>query len=129
MNQLGLCLVLGLAALWQASAQDLCVPNICLNGGVCLIVLGKPSCACPDGFSGKLCDVGAPSAPATTAAPSSACDAKPCLNGGTCVTSSVGSVTFPCLCADGWLGSVCQSQDGAVTAAPTTPAPDTCNVA
>lgn len=86
----------------HASAQTTCQADTCMNSGVCVIVLGTPSCACPPGATGDRCETLA----ATTAPATDACLNDPCLNGGVC-TAQLGDV-FTCACAGGFIGSVCQ---------------------
>jgi len=100
----------------QVSSQDSCQSDTCFNGGVCVFVLGAPSCACAAGFTGDRCQNGA----ATSAPDNTACGLQPCLNGGSCVPS--GS-SFVCLCASGYTGSVCQVQDAPATTPLATSAP------
>merc|ERR1712154_625981 len=99
----------------QVSSQDSCQSDTCFNGGVCVFVLGAPSCACAAGFTGDRCQNGA----ATSAPDNTACGLQPCLNGGVCVVSGD---TFTCNCPQGYIGTVCQlaSINTATTQAPQT---------
>ncbi|KAM6961153.1 protein jagged-2-like [Aplochiton taeniatus] len=66
----------------------------CRNGGTCMNT--EPDeyrCACPDGYSGKNCEMA-----------EHACVSNPCANGGTCHEVSSG---FECHCPAGWSGPTC----------------------
>ncbi|XP_043930303.1 protein jagged-2 [Protopterus annectens] len=66
----------------------------CLNGGTCMNT--EPDeyfCNCPDGYSGKNCEIA-----------EHACVSNPCANGGTCHEVSSG---FECQCPQGWTGPTC----------------------
>ncbi|XP_059675546.1 protein jagged-2 [Gavia stellata] len=66
----------------------------CLNGGTCMNT--EPDeyrCACPDGYSGKNCEIA-----------EHACVSNPCANGGICHEISSG---FKCHCPSGWSGPTC----------------------
>jgi len=102
------------AVISQAMSQTTCTATYCNNGGVCVLVLGSPSCACPAPFSGDRCQ----NSPQTST--SGQCVNQPCLNGGSCQSSGD---TFVCLCAAGYTGSVCQAKDSQATSAPATSAP------
>lgn len=91
-----------LALVLQSSAQTTCQADTCMNSGVCVIVLGAPSCACPPGVTGDRCE----NVAATTAPTTDACVNDPCLNGGVC-TPANGDI-FTCACASGFIGTVCQ---------------------
>lgn len=39
------------------SEQEGCVPNPCLNGGVCRVYRRTPRCVCKDGFFGDRCQM------------------------------------------------------------------------
>jgi len=84
----------------QAYGQS-CQADTCMNAGVCVIVLGNPSCACPPGVTGDRCQ----NAAVTTAPAADPCANAPCLNGGVCAPA--GDI-FSCTCAAGYIGSVCQ---------------------
>jgi len=102
------------AFLGNAAAQS-CTADYCKNGGICVIVLANPSCACAAGFTGKTCET-------AETVQSTACINQPCLNGGTC---SPNGNLFTCSCPAGFTGTVCQVTGGSVTAAPGTNAPVT----
>jgi len=104
-----------IAAFLGTAAAQSCTADYCQNGGICVIVLGNPSCACAAGFTGKQCET-------AEAVVSTACDNQPCLNGGTC---SPNGILFSCACPAGYTGTVCQVSGGVVTAAPATSAPVT----
>ncbi|XP_019726321.1 protein jagged-2b isoform X2 [Hippocampus comes] len=75
----------------------------CVNGATCLNI--KPDgyyCSCPQGYSGKTCQIAEP-----------ACVSSPCENGGTCHEISSG---FECQCPPGWKGPTCaQNSDTCAT--------------
>ncbi|KAG5857705.1 hypothetical protein ANANG_G00022220 [Anguilla anguilla] len=67
----------------------------CVNGGTCMNT--EPDeyhCACPDGYSGKNCEIA-----------EHACVSNPCANGGTCHEIPSG---FECQCPPGWGSHLCQ---------------------
>uniref|UniRef100_A0A7N6BXW9 Delta-like protein n=1 Tax=Anabas testudineus TaxID=64144 RepID=A0A7N6BXW9_ANATE len=66
----------------------------CVNGGTCMNT--EPDeyhCACPQGYSGKNCEIA-----------EHACISDPCANGGTCHKVATG---FECQCPPGWEGPTC----------------------
>ncbi|KAI5108419.1 protein jagged-2-like isoform X1 [Silurus meridionalis] len=66
----------------------------CVNGGTCMNT--EPDeylCVCPNGYSGKNCEI-----------VEHACMSNPCANGGTCHETSFG---FECHCPSGWTGTTC----------------------
>ncbi|XP_043093030.1 protein jagged-2b isoform X1 [Puntigrus tetrazona] len=66
----------------------------CVNGGTCMN--SEPdeyNCACPEGYSGKNCEIA-----------EHACVSNPCANGGTCHEVPSG---FECQCPPGWEGPTC----------------------
>lgn len=66
----------------------------CVNGGTCMNT--EPDeffCACPQGYSGKTCQI-----------VEHACVSNPCTNGGTCHEVLTG---FECQCPPGWDGPTC----------------------
>uniref|UniRef100_A0A672QDC4 Delta-like protein n=1 Tax=Sinocyclocheilus grahami TaxID=75366 RepID=A0A672QDC4_SINGR len=66
----------------------------CVNGGTCLNT--EPDeyfCSCPEGYSGKNCQIA-----------EHACMSNPCANGGTCHELASG---FECQCPPGWDGPTC----------------------
>uniref|UniRef100_A0A3B4AHI0 Delta-like protein n=1 Tax=Periophthalmus magnuspinnatus TaxID=409849 RepID=A0A3B4AHI0_9GOBI len=66
----------------------------CVNGGTCMNT--EPDeyyCACPQGYSGKTCQI-----------VEHACISDPCANGGTCHEVLTG---FECHCPPGWSGPTC----------------------
>nr|XP_061843466.1 protein jagged-2-like isoform X1 [Nerophis lumbriciformis]XP_061843467.1 protein jagged-2-like isoform X1 [Nerophis lumbriciformis] len=66
----------------------------CKNGGTCMNTEpDEYNCACPDGYSGKNCEIA-----------EHACVSNPCANGGTCHEVQSG---FECLCPAGWSGPTC----------------------
>ena len=72
-----------------------CLTNVCLNGGACSNNTGTPSCVCPVGTSGLLCQQ------------NNTCSTNVCLNGGTCSSNNTG--TPNCTCAFGFSGSLCSN--------------------
>ncbi|KAE8289443.1 Protein jagged-2 [Larimichthys crocea] len=66
----------------------------CKNGGTCMNTEpDEYNCACPDGYSGKNCEIA-----------EHACVSNPCANGGTCHEVPSG---FECHCPAGWSGPTC----------------------
>ncbi|XP_047201700.1 protein jagged-2-like isoform X1 [Girardinichthys multiradiatus] len=66
----------------------------CKNGGTCMNTEpDEYNCACPDGYSGKNCEIA-----------EHACLSNPCANGGTCHEVPSG---FECHCPAGWSGPTC----------------------
>uniref|UniRef100_A0AAV2K6H7 Delta-like protein n=1 Tax=Knipowitschia caucasica TaxID=637954 RepID=A0AAV2K6H7_KNICA len=72
----------------------------CVNGGTCMNT--EPDeyyCACPQGYSGKTCQI-----------VEHACVSDPCANGATCHEVLTG---FECHCPPGWSGPTCANVNGA----------------
>jgi uncharacterized membrane protein len=67
----------------------------CKNGGACKADGAGFTCACADGFEGKLCD-----------SETNECAPNPCKNGGTCVD---GPARYSCDCAVGFSGTTCET--------------------
>ncbi|KAL7888223.1 hypothetical protein AOLI_G00031970 [Acnodon oligacanthus] len=66
----------------------------CVNGGTCMnSEPNEYNCACPEGYSGKNCEIA-----------EHACVSNPCANGGTCHEVPSG---FECHCPPGWEGPTC----------------------
>uniref|UniRef100_UPI0037E806A4 protein jagged-2b n=1 Tax=Semicossyphus pulcher TaxID=241346 RepID=UPI0037E806A4 len=66
----------------------------CVNGGTCMNTEpDEYQCACPQGYSGKNCQIA-----------EHACVSDPCANGGTCHEVPTG---FECQCPPGWEGPTC----------------------
>lgn len=81
----------------------------CFDAGACSfhgacssagLPAGTYTCSCYDGWAGPRC-----STPAANA-----CSARPCVNGGTCVTGTTPS-TFQCRCIRGFTGTMCEQVD------------------
>jgi len=90
--------VLSLSLAAPALSQA-CTSSFCQNSGVCVVVGGAPTCACPAGYIGRQCQT-------LDGLGSVACAQNPCLNGGTCQPSGD---QFKCMCAPGWIGTLCQA--------------------
>lgn len=70
----------------------------CVNGGTCMNTQpDEYHCACPEGFSGKNCEIA-----------EHACVSSPCANGGTCREVPAG---FECQCPPGWDNPTCANLD------------------
>ncbi|XP_064420850.1 protein jagged-2b isoform X2 [Latimeria chalumnae] len=66
----------------------------CLNAGTCMNTEpDEYQCACPDGYSGRNCEIA-----------EHACVSNPCANGGICHEAPSG---FECYCPHGWAGPTC----------------------
>ncbi|XP_053535337.1 protein jagged-2 isoform X1 [Ictalurus punctatus] len=66
----------------------------CVNGGTCMNTEpDEHRCVCPNGYSGKNCEI-----------VEHACMSNPCANGGTCHEVLSG---FECHCPSGWSGTTC----------------------
>ncbi len=61
---------------------DACMPDPCVNGGMCEDVVGGPgyTCSCPPGYTGTNCEVDVDECSSSLT---------PCLNGGTCIVSKL----------------------------------------
>uniref|UniRef100_A0A674E221 Delta-like protein n=1 Tax=Salmo trutta TaxID=8032 RepID=A0A674E221_SALTR len=87
----------------------------CKNGGTCMNTEpDEYNCACPDGYSGKNCEIGErvtilplPKCvcPHVFTKLSLNCASNPCAQGGTCIDMENG---FECLCLPQWAGKTCQ---------------------
>ena len=78
---------------------DLCASAQCVNGN-CTDLGADFTCTCTAGWQGVTCEEDV-----------AECATNPCLNGGVCVTSSVGSIDFACVCPAGHEGNLCQSSE------------------
>uniref|UniRef100_A0AAY4B7T8 Delta-like protein n=1 Tax=Denticeps clupeoides TaxID=299321 RepID=A0AAY4B7T8_9TELE len=66
----------------------------CKNGAICMNPApGEYHCVCPEGYSGRNCEIA-----------EHACVSNPCANGGTCHEVPSG---FECHCPHGWAGRTC----------------------
>ncbi|XP_078576329.1 uncharacterized protein LOC144861999 [Branchiostoma floridae x Branchiostoma japonicum] len=82
--------------------------NPCMNGGTCMYEeFGDeryPSCTCPSGFTGRVCELPVPTV----------CDVNTCKNGGDCLTTPCfhGDVDcepdVSCVCPAGFTGYYCE---------------------
>ncbi|XP_033648099.1 uncharacterized protein LOC117307452 isoform X2 [Asterias rubens] len=73
-----------------------CDSSPCLNGGTCSPVT-KPSCLCPGGYWGDICEFG-----------NSDCESAPCKNGASCQPFSTGPGVH-CVCLSGFYGQYCET--------------------
>ncbi|KAM8853080.1 versican core protein isoform 2-T2 [Synchiropus picturatus] len=71
-----------------------CSPDVCHNGGSCVLRGSELMCLCAPGYSGSHCETDVDE-----------CQANPCLNGGTCL-DQVGS--FICVCLPSYSGRLCE---------------------
>lgn len=79
----------------RSSNVTSCVPDPCLNGGICY---GNNLCNCTGtGYTGSTCET----------AIDDDCNPNPCLNGGTCVDGA-GVGNFTCNCPTGFTGTLCE---------------------
>ncbi|KAK7903933.1 hypothetical protein WMY93_016540 [Mugilogobius chulae] len=77
----------------------------CKNGGTCKNTEpDEYQCDCPDGYSGKNCEIA-----------EHACVSNPCANGGTCHEVPSG---FECHCPPGWSGPTCAKDTDECESAP-----------
>ncbi|XP_071962310.1 uncharacterized protein [Antedon mediterranea] len=74
-----------------------CAINVCQNGGTCLEIGIQSVCFCQQGFTGQHCEV------------LKGCGSNPCLNDGTCQTSSTDINGYTCECQLGYTGRICQT--------------------
>jgi hypothetical protein len=95
-------------------AVDPCRPNPCQNGAKCSASAPAVSnsdlapsagdneatfsCQCPNGFSGRRCEVRL-----------NPCDSRPCLNGGRCAVGDGDVASFRCICATSFEGPRCET--------------------
>uniref|UniRef100_A0A3B4ZWR4 Protein jagged-2-like n=1 Tax=Stegastes partitus TaxID=144197 RepID=A0A3B4ZWR4_9TELE len=98
----------------------------CKNGGTCMNTEpDEYNCACPDGYSGKNCEIGESVNPTAEnknsirvsvsltewmwfnsyVSDTDECASSPCAQGGTCIDMENG---FECLCPPQWTGKTCQ---------------------
>ena len=76
--------------------EDLCLDDVCKNGGSCTNVNDDYACVCELGWAGRNC----------TLYVEDRCKKDPCQNGGRCVNKTDGG-GFSCECVEGWTGSLC----------------------
>ncbi|XP_066275078.1 uncharacterized protein [Branchiostoma lanceolatum] len=82
--------------------------NPCMNGGTCTYDdfgdVRYPSCTCPPGFTGRVCEIPVPAV----------CEASACKNGGDCLTAACSSGSedcqpeISCVCPAGFTGYYCE---------------------
>ncbi|XP_048845380.1 protein crumbs homolog 1-like [Brienomyrus brachyistius] len=77
------------------SGADACVPNPCLNGGVCLDLFNLFSCTCPSGWMGPRCELR-----------TNPCSINPCAHG----NCSIHSLGYQCICDTGYTGVNCEEK-------------------
>ncbi|KAM9801227.1 brevican core protein-like [Neosynchiropus ocellatus] len=71
-----------------------CSPDVCRNGGSCVLRGSEVTCTCAPGYSGRHCETDV-----------DGCRSNPCLNGATCLDQA-GS--FACMCLPSYSGSLCE---------------------
>eukprot|EP00117_Sycon_ciliatum_P025837 scpid1780/ scgid2551/ Cadherin EGF LAG seven-pass G-type receptor 2; Cadherin family member 10; Epidermal growth factor-like protein 2; Flamingo homolog 3; Multiple epidermal growth factor-like domains protein 3 len=95
---------LGYQHTWHSNScqreVDECASSPCKYGGSCIDMLSGYKCLCLANTTGPACETFCPSASCDF------CEPNPCMNGGTCTTTSRGEVQ--CVCKDGFDGPQCQ---------------------
>jgi len=84
----------------QCEIEDICYPNPCQHGGICVDVKGELECECKDGYYGDFCEIPDP------------CRITPCFNGGTCspVEDENGDLIAECECTPHYEGVRCENE-------------------
>ncbi|XP_027843018.2 low-density lipoprotein receptor-related protein 1 [Aphis gossypii] len=86
----------------NSTTINLCHPEMCKNGGTCIIVNGLPSCRCVGLWGSSDCS--------NIIVDSGSCLGY-CYNNGTCYMESNSGVDEPnCKCSSGWTGSRCSDR-------------------
>ncbi|CAF1195303.1 unnamed protein product [Didymodactylos carnosus] len=89
----------------NGATTNMCSPNPCLNGGVCINVNPGFRCQCPTSFTGNRCEAPAGYTGVTCQVRPDPCASQPCRNGGRCLTNGNG---FLCQCPSGYYGVCCE---------------------